>query len=86
MRLICGQAILIAIAACILGTGLGIQAAWGGREMNRQVIGIDLASSIPVDAILLSWVVAIVLSLLAAAPSAIKLNQSSIRRLLSSDK
>lgn len=86
VRLICGQAILIAITACILGTGLGIQAAWGGREMNRQVIGIDLASSIPMDAIALSWVVAIALSLLAAAPSAMKLNQSSIRRLLSGEK
>ena len=83
VRLICGQAILIAITACILGTGLGMQAAWGGREMNRQVIGIDIASSLPIDAIALAWGVAIVLSLAAAAPSAMKLNKISIRSLLS---
>lgn len=83
VRLICGQAILIAVTACILGTGLGIQAAWGGRETNRQVIGIDLSMSLPLDAIAIAWSIAIVLSLAAAAPSAIKLNRSSIRGLLS---
>jgi putative ABC transport system permease protein len=83
VRLICGQAALIAITACILGTGLGIQAAWGGQETNRQVIGIDLSMSIPFDAIAIAWVIAIVLSLLAAAPSAMKLNRSSIRGLMS---
>jgi putative ABC transport system permease protein len=83
VRLICGQAILIALVACILGTALGLQAAWGGREMNRRVIGIDIRSAIPVDAISIAWIVAIVLSLLAAAPSAMKLNRSSIRGLMS---
>ncbi len=83
VRLICGQAILIAIVACILGTGLGVQSAWGGREMNRQVIGIDIASSLPMDAIGLAWIVAILLSLAAAAPSAMKLNRVSIRGLMS---
>jgi len=83
VRLVCGQAILIALCAGVLGTALGMQAAWGGREMNRRVIGIDLSSALPLDAISLAWIVAIVLSLLAAAPSAMKLNRSSIRELLS---
>ncbi len=83
VRLICAQSILIAICACILGTALGIQNAWAARELNRQVIGIDLSSTLPIDAITLAWVVTIVLALAAAAPSAIKLNQSSIRVLLS---
>jgi len=83
VRLISGQAILIALTACILGAGLGMQAAWGGREMNRQVIGIDIAASLPMDAIGLAWGVAILLSLAAAAPSAMKLNRISIRSLLS---
>ena len=84
VRLICAQALIIALTACVLGTALGIQAAWGGREMNRRVVGIDLASAIPLGAITLAWVVAIVLALLAAAPSAIKLNRVSIRALLGS--
>ncbi len=82
VRLITAQALIIALTACVLGTGLGIQAAWGGREMNRKIIGIDLESAIPINAILLSWAVAIVLSLLAAAPSAMKLGKSQIRSLL----
>jgi len=83
VRLICSQAIIIAITACVLGTALGMQAAWGGQETNRQVIGIDLAMSVPVKPILLAWGIAMTLSLAAAAPSAMKLNQSSIRGLLS---
>lgn len=83
VRLICAQSILIAICACILGTALGIQNAWAAREINRQVIGIDLSSTLPMGAISLAWGVTIVLALAAAAPSAIKLNRSSIRELLS---
>jgi len=83
VRLICGQALLIAITACILGTALGIQSAWGGQEANRQAIGIDLSMSLPIKAILIAWGIAVVLALSAAAPSAIRLNRSSIRALLS---
>ncbi len=83
VRLICAQALLIAITACILGTALGVQAAWGGQETNRQIIGIDLSMVLPVKTIGVAWVIAIVLALAAAAPSAMKLNSSSIRALLS---
>lgn len=82
IRLITAQALIIALTACVLGTGLGLQAAWGGREMNRQVIGIDLDNALPIDAIVFSWGVAIVLALLAAAPSAMRLGRSQIRSLL----
>jgi hypothetical protein len=80
--LITAQALIIALTACVLGTGLGVQAAWGGREINRRVIGLDLENAIPYDAIALSWAVAIALSLLAAAPTAMKLGRSQIRSLL----
>ncbi len=82
VRLVCGQALIIAIGACVLGTLLGLQAAWGGREMNRQVVGIDLSSALPIGAIGLSWAVAIVLSLIASGPSALRLNRASIRWLM----
>lgn len=82
VRLITAQALIIALAACVLGTGLGVQAAWGGREINRRVVGIDLDSALPLDAISIAWGAAIVLSLLAAAPSAMRLGRSQIRSLL----
>ncbi len=86
VRLITAQALIIAMSACVLGTGLGVQAAWGGREMNRRVIGIDLESALPIDAIALAWACAIVLSLIAAAPSAMRLGRSQIRNLLISPR
>jgi len=84
VRLICGQALLIAITACVLGTLLGLQAAWGGRETNRQLAGIDLPTVWPIVPIVFSWAVAIVLAVAAAGPSAARINRSTIRGLMSS--
>ncbi len=85
VRLICGQALIIAITACVLGTLLGLQAAWGGQQVNRVLVGMDLSfRAPPMLPIVISWAAAIFLTLLAAAPSAIRLNRSSIRQLMSS--
>ncbi len=86
VRLICGQALIIALAACVLGTLLGLQAAWGGQHINRALVGIDLTLQPPMIPIVLSWGVAIVLTLLAAAPSAVRLNKASVRDLMSATK
>ncbi|MCA9302551.1 MAG: ABC transporter permease [Phycisphaerales bacterium] len=83
VRLICGQALLIAITACVLGTLLGLQAAWGGRETNRQLAGIDLPTVWPIVPIAFSWIVAIVLAVASAGPSAARINRSTIRGLMS---
>jgi len=85
VRLICGQALIIAITACVLGTLLGLQAAWGGQQVNRVLVGMDLNfRPPPMLPIVISWAAAIFLTLLAAAPSAIRLNRSSVRQLMSS--
>ncbi len=86
VRLVCGQALIIAFGACVVGTCLGLQAAWGGQQINRVMFGIDLTLKPPMDAIGFAWVSAIVLALIAAAPSAVKLNRSSVRTLMSSGK
>jgi putative ABC transport system permease protein len=85
VRLICGQALIIAFTACVLGTLLGLQAAWGGQQINRALVGMDLSfRAPPMLPILISWGAAIILTLLSAAPSAIRLNRSSVRQLMSS--
>lgn len=85
VRLICGQALIIALTACVLGTLLGLQAAWGGQQINRALVGMDLSfRPPPMLPILISWGAVIFLTLLAAAPSAIRLNRSSVRELMSS--
>ncbi|MBO6514585.1 MAG: FtsX-like permease family protein [Phycisphaerales bacterium] len=84
VRLICAQALIIGISACILGTLLGFQAAWGGQHINRAIVGIDMNfRPPPMLPIILSWTAALVLTLLAAAPSAVRLNRSSVRQLMS---
>lgn len=82
VMLVCGQAVLIGLAACVLGTFLGLQAAWGGQVSNRKLIGIELAVRPPVGAIALGWAVAIGMALLAAAPTAWRIGRASPRALL----
>jgi len=83
VRLVCGQAIIIGVAACLLGTVLGIQAAWGGQMLNERLIGIQMTLRPPYMAILFAWGIAIGMSLLAAAPTAWKIGRASPRALLS---
>lgn len=84
VRLICAQALIIGLSACVLGTLLGFQAAWGGQHINRAIVGIDLSfRPPPMLPIVASWIAALFLTLLAAAPSAIRLNRSSVRDLMS---
>ncbi len=81
--LVCGQAILIGLTAGILGTMLGLQAAWGGQAVNRKLIGIDLTLRPPAVPIALGWLTAVLMALLAAAPTAWRIGRASPRLLLS---
>lgn len=82
VMLVCGQAILIGLAASVLGTMLGLQAAWGGQTANRKLIGIELALRPPVGPITFGWLVAVLMALLAAAPTAWRIGRASPRMLL----
>ncbi len=85
VRLICSQTLIIGITACVLGTLLGFQTAWGGQQINRVLMGMDLNfQPPPMLPVVIAWGAAIVMSLLAAAPSAWRLNRLSIRGLMSS--
>lgn len=72
-RLILAEAILIALGAIVLGTGLGFQAAWAGQRLYALLAGLTLSLRPPVGALAFSWGVTIVLTLLAAAPAVIAL-------------
>lgn len=84
VRLVCGQAIIIGLASCVLGTALGIQSAWGGQTLNERLVGIEMKLRLPYVAILLACGTAVLMALLAAAPTAWKIGRSSPRVLLSS--
>jgi putative ABC transport system permease protein len=83
VRLVCGQAIIIGLAACVLGTALGVQSAWGGQTMNERLIGIEMTLRLPYIAILFGCGIAVLMALLAAAPTAWKIGRASPRVLLS---
>jgi putative ABC transport system permease protein len=83
VMLVVGQAVLIGIAASVLGTMLGLQAAWGGQVSNRKLIGIDLALRPPLGPIAVGWGVAVLMAVLAAAPTAWRIGRASPRLLLS---
>lgn len=72
-RLILSEAILIALAAIVLGTLLGFQAAWAGQRLYALLVGLTLSLRPPVGPLAFSWTVTMVLTLLAAAPAVLSL-------------
>jgi putative ABC transport system permease protein len=85
-RLVLGEAIIIALAACVLGTLMGIQGAFGGITLNALVWGIDLALRPPLAAIVLGWVFVGVMCVGAATPAAIALARRAPRELLAATR
>jgi putative ABC transport system permease protein len=81
-RLILAEVLLIAIAACILGSALGLQQAWGAARMNRLLAGLDLHLSPPFGPMLLGCAALVTLALIAAAVPLRSLAKRSPRDLL----
>jgi len=81
-RLILAEAILIAIGAIVLGSMLGFQAAWAGQRMYALLVGLSLSIRPPVGPVAFSWMVTMVLTLLAAAPAVIALARRKPLELL----
>ncbi|MFO0856056.1 MAG: FtsX-like permease family protein [Phycisphaerales bacterium] len=82
-RLVLAEAIIIAVAACILGTCLGLQGVFGGMTLDRIIWGIALSLRPPWIAIGLGCIFVTIICLAAAAPAAISIGKRSPRELLS---
>lgn len=84
-RLVLGEAVVIAFAACILGTIMGTHAAWGGQQMNARIIGLTLKDwSPPIGATAAGWGTLLLITLGAAGPAAWRLMKRQPRELLAS--
>jgi putative ABC transport system permease protein len=83
-RLILAETLLIALAAGVLGTLMGIQGSWAGQRLYSLLLGLSLEMQPPPLPIAVGWLVLIVLTLLAAGPAVWRLNRRSPRELLSS--
>lgn len=85
-RLVLGEAVIIALVACVLGTLMGLQGSWAGLQLYRIMIGLVLHMHVPLDAIALGWATVTAITLLAAGPSVWRLVQRKPRELLAAVK
>lgn len=85
-RLVIGEALVIALSACLLGTGLGLQAAWGGQNVTSASIGIEFGFRPPVLQVGWAWLAVVGVTLAAAAPTAFALVRRQPRELLGTVK
>jgi putative ABC transport system permease protein len=81
-RLVIGEAIIIALAACLLGTALGLQAAWGGQNVTSSTIGVEFGFRPPYAAMAWAWLTVAIITVGAAAPTAWALVRKQPRQLL----
>jgi putative ABC transport system permease protein len=81
-RLVLGEAVLIAITACIVGTIFGAQAAWAGQKMYEVMLGLLLNLHVPLGPTAAGWVVTTIITLGAAVPTAWALSRRKPRELL----
>jgi len=81
-RLVLGEAIIIARAACIVGKVMGIHASWAGQVMYELTLGLLLSLQLPLDATALGWGILTVITVGAAIPAIIAVNRKKPRELL----
>ncbi|TVQ34338.1 MAG: FtsX-like permease family protein [Phycisphaeraceae bacterium] len=85
-RMVIGETALIALAACVVGTVLGVQGSWTGLLLYRELAGLELSLRPPVIPIAAGWGILITLTLAAAAPAAIAVSRKRPRELLAAVK
>ncbi len=86
MRLVLAEVIVIALAACVLGTATGLQGAATGLMFQREVLGLSPRFIAPIGPIAIGWAMLISLTLLAAAPAAVALARRAPRELLAATR
>jgi putative ABC transport system permease protein len=85
-RIVVAEAACVALAACFLGTLMGVQGAFGGIVLNKILWGLELSVRPPVGPIALGWVAVAVFTIGAAAPTAWALARRQPRELLGAMK
>jgi putative ABC transport system permease protein len=82
VRLILGEAGLIAVTGAVVGTALGLHLSWIGAIFYRDYAGIPLQVTIPVTPALIGWLILIVMALLVALPAALSIMRCTPSALL----
>lgn len=82
VRLVLGEAVLLGLAAIVVGTILGLHAAWVGTLMARDLAGLRVPLIMPWAPAIAGWIVLMAMTLLAALPTALVFAWKSPRDLL----
>ena len=86
-RLIVGEVLLVALNACLLGTAMGVQAAWGGLRLAEVIMKIKGVSAVPpIAPIAIGWSTLLVLTLAFTLPIVVRLSKRRARELLFSTR
>jgi ABC-type antimicrobial peptide transport system permease subunit len=84
VSLVLAETTVMALAALVSGTGLGLQLAWMGVSLYRDFAGLELAWVVPTAGIALGGAVVVAFALVAATPAVIRLARRPARELLAS--
>ncbi|MBX3387611.1 MAG: hypothetical protein KF768_13665 [Phycisphaeraceae bacterium] len=82
VRLVLAEALIVALAACVMGTLMGAQVSWGGQRMYELMLGLMLTLRLPVLPTAAGWLTVIAITLGAAAPTVLALARRRPRELL----
>lgn len=81
-RLVLGEAMLIAVSACVLGAIMGTHGAKAGQRVNELLIGLKLSGWPPLGPLLAGCLTLTLITLAAATPAILGLNRKKPRELL----
>ncbi len=82
--LLLGETLLMAFAAIVSGSALGVQLAWMGLGLYRDFAGLQLDWIFPTTTLAFGGTIVVVVALLAATPAVVRLCRRPARELLSS--
>jgi putative ABC transport system permease protein len=82
VALVLGETIVMAVAALVSGTALGLTLAWMGVALYRDFAGLRLAWVIPWAPLAAGAAIVVAIALLAATPAVVRLARKPTRELV----
>jgi putative ABC transport system permease protein len=82
LRLVLAEAVMVSLAAMILGTLMGLQAVWAGQRVDEMLLGIELTVRPPWGAIAAGCGIVLIMAVGAATPAVMALSRRKPRELL----
>jgi len=82
VRMVFGESLIIALAACIVGTIMGLHGSWAGQVMNELTLGLQLKLRLPIPETAMGWGLLTLITVGAAVPAMVSVNRARVRELL----